>query len=82
MKNDYFETKFLTVACSQADIDILKYAMSHVDWSDYDADDFGGESIDAACKHLKEIEWQLEEQYDNELVNKLNDDLSMILEEE
>ena len=78
MENDYFETKFLTVACSQADIDMLKYAMSHVDWSDYYEDEFGGESTTAAFKHLEDIVWQLEDQYDNELANKLNDDLSSL----
>ena len=37
------------------------YAIYHIDWSEYDDEDFGGEGIEAACIHLYDIEHQLED---------------------
>ena len=61
MKNDYFKPRDIIMSLCQCDIDIFMYAIYHVDWSEYDDEDFGGEGIEAACIHLDDIECQLEE---------------------
>lgn len=58
-KKDYFKTEKKELLLSQSDIDILVYAINHVDWSEYDADEFGGEGIEAAAMHLDDLEMEL-----------------------
>ena len=60
-KKTYFKPKQVTLDLCQCDIDILMYAIYHVDWSEYDDENFGGEGIEAACIHLDDIEHQLED---------------------
>ena len=45
---DYFGTKDYRIQLSQCDIDMLRFALNHIDWTYYDSDDFCGESADAA----------------------------------
>lgn len=58
MKN-YFKPKEVKLSLCKCDIDILLYAIYHVDWSEYDAEDFGGEDEMSAIIHLDDIENQL-----------------------
>lgn len=63
-KKDYFKTKDIRLRLSECDLDILMYAFYNIDWSGYDADDFGGEGDSAACVHLDEIEYQLNSEWE------------------
>lgn len=54
-----FQSRKKELLLSQSDIDILVYAINHVDWSEYDADEFGGEGIEAAAMHLDDLEMEL-----------------------
>lgn len=57
MNEEYFiANKKKTLYLSQSDIDILVYAINHINWNEYDDKNFGGEGIDAACCHLDEFE--------------------------
>ena len=57
MNEEYFiANKKITLYLSQSDIDILVYAINHINWNEYDEANFGGEGIDAACCHLDEFE--------------------------
>ena len=57
MNEEYFlANKKIELLLSQSDIDILVYAINHINWNEYDDKNFGGESIDAACRHLDEFE--------------------------
>ena len=57
MNEDYFiANKKIELLLSQSDIDILVYAINHINWNEYDDKNFGGEGIDAACCHLDEFE--------------------------
>lgn len=64
MDENYFTIKDIKLSVSKCCVDMLVYAMNHIDWSEYDADDFGGESGWAACVHLDDIEGQLLEQFE------------------
>lgn len=58
----YFKAnKKVTLLLSQSDIDILVYAINHINWNEYDDENFGGEGIYAACSHLDEFEQQITE---------------------
>ena len=59
----YFEARQVKLWLSESDFDILSYALSNVDWSEYESDRYGGESDDAACIHLDEIEDQIREYF-------------------
>lgn len=59
MKKDYFKPKEWKLMLSPQDIDIIKYAINHVDWSEYNAKDFGDEGIEAAAMHLDDLEMEL-----------------------
>ena len=60
MNEDYFlANKKIELLLSQSDIDILVYAINHINWNEYDDKNFGGEGIDAACCHLDEFENQI-----------------------
>jgi len=61
---DYFTWKNVTFELSPCDADILLYAINHIDWSEYDEEDFGGESVDAACEHLCWFEDTLNKEFD------------------
>lgn len=56
---DYFGTKDYRIQLSQCDIDMLRFALNHIDWTYYDSDDFCGESADAAGIHFDDILTQL-----------------------
>lgn len=57
MNEEYFiANKKIELLLSQSDIDILVYAINHINWNEYDDKNFGGEGIDAACCHLDEFE--------------------------
>ena len=60
MNKKYFEAKDICLRLSLCDIDMINYAFNHIDWSEYDPDNFGGEGIDACGIHLDDIEQQLE----------------------
>ena len=59
--NNYFYAKDVNIRTrlSQCDVDILLYAINHVDWSEYNAEDYGGESDLAACEHLDDFEYMI-----------------------
>lgn len=61
MKKNYFKPNEVKLDLCKCDIDILLYAIYHVDWSEYDAKDFGGEDVMSAAIHLDDIESQLSE---------------------
>jgi len=43
-KNEnYFKSQKVELWLSQSDIDIIKYAINHIAWEDYNADDYDGE---------------------------------------
>ena len=56
---DYFGAKDYRIQLSQCDIDMLRFALNHIDWTYYDNDDFCGESADAAGIHFDDILTQL-----------------------
>mgnify|MGYP003292978703 CR=1 FL=1 len=61
-KNEnYHKTQKVELWLSQSDIDILIYAINNVNWNDYDADDYDGESDWAAGLHLEDFENQITE---------------------
>ena len=64
MDENYFTIKDIKLSVSKCCVDMLVYAMNHIDWSEYDADDFGGEGVGAACGHLDDIECQLIESFE------------------
>lgn len=56
----YFKAdKKIELLLSQSDIDILVYAINHINWNEYDEANFGGEGIEAACCHLDDFENQI-----------------------
>lgn len=60
MNEEYFiANKKIELYLSQSDIDILVYAINHINWNEYDDKNFGGEGIDAACCHLDDFENQI-----------------------
>ena len=59
MNENYFEPREVTLSLCQCDIDILAYVFNNVDWSNYNAENFGGEDANAASIHLADIEEQL-----------------------
>lgn len=65
MNEEYFiANKKITLYLSQSDIDILVYAINHINWNEYDEANFGGEGIDAACCHLDEFEGLITDETD------------------
>ena len=66
-KEDYFGAKDIRLSLSKCDLDILLYAFYHIDWSEYDAEDFEGEDSSCACCHLDDIEYQLNCAFDRVL---------------
>lgn len=44
-KKNYFKPKQVTLDLCQCDYDILMYAIYHVDWSEYEDENFGGEGV-------------------------------------
>ena len=65
MNEEYFiANKKKTLYLSQSDIDILVYAINHINWNEYDYKNFGGEGIDAACCHLDEFEGLITDETD------------------
>ena len=59
INDDYLGAKDYRIQLSQCDIDLLRFALNHVDWTYFDSDDFGGESADAAGIHFDDILTQL-----------------------
>ncbi len=59
-KEDYHKPQKVELWLSQSDIDIITYAINHINWDEYDANDYDGEDIGAACIHLDDIEDQIE----------------------
>ena len=65
MNEEYFiANKKIELLLSQSDIDILVYAINHINWNEYDDKNFGGEGIDAACCHLDEFEGLITDETD------------------
>jgi hypothetical protein len=60
MGKDYFRWRNCNMQLSQCDVDMIVYAFNHIDWSEYNDKNFGGEGIDACGIHLDDIEQQLE----------------------
>ena len=51
----YFKAKETTLYLSECDKDMLQYALSNVDFSDYSDEDFGGEDFLACIDHFIDI---------------------------
>ena len=61
-KNEnYHKKQTVELWLSQSDIDILIYAINHINWDEYDADDYDGESDLSAISHLDDFENQITE---------------------
>lgn len=51
----YFRAEKTTLYLSECDKDMLQYALSNVDFSDYSDEDFGGEGVMACTEHFRDI---------------------------
>ena len=61
MGEDYFKPEPTTLYLSECERDMLAYALNHVDFSEYNAEDYGGESADVAANiHFNDILQQLD----------------------
>lgn len=61
MNKDYFKPEPTTLYLCECEKDMLAYALNHVDWSEYNAEDYGGESADVAANiHFNDILQQLD----------------------
>ena len=61
-KNEnYHKKQNVELWLSQSDIDILIYAINHIKWDDYEADDYDSESELSAISHLDDFESQITE---------------------
>jgi len=62
---NYHKPQKVELWLSQSDIDIIVYAINHIAWDDYNADDYDGESEWAAISHLDDFESQISEYLEN-----------------
>lgn len=61
MEEDYFKPERITLYLSECEKDMLAYALNHVDFSEYNAEDYGGESAEVAANiHFNDILQQLD----------------------
>lgn len=59
----YKDRKYIEIP-SELDAKILIYAINHIDWTEYNPEEYDGEGIGAACEHLNDIEYQICEEFD------------------
>lgn len=60
---EYKGRKFIELI-DELDAKILFYAINHVNWNEYNPEEYDGESTEAACEHLNNIEYQICEEFD------------------
>lgn len=59
----YKDRKYIEIQ-SELDAKILFYAINHVNWNEYNPEEYDGEGIGAACEHLNDIEYRICEEFD------------------
>ena len=60
---EYNGRKFIELI-DELDAKILFYAINHVNWNEYNPEEYDGEGIEAAGEHLNDIEYQICEEFD------------------
>lgn len=63
---DYLSIQAIELYLTKYDVDILNYALHHVDWTDYREEDYMGADTKSSCSQLEKIELQINDQFDNE----------------